>query len=83
MEAIRPCLICTQILPSKLILSIGSIVLTRLQACLKEAQRSNGFGRRCRAQFVMVMSVVDVNGRLCAEGTSLRDESLKYGRLYT
>ena len=44
----------------------------------KEAQRSNGFNRRCRAEYAMVVSIVDSHGKPCADGTSKRDTSLKY-----
>lgn len=44
----------------------------------KEAQRSNGFNRRCRAEYAKVLSIVDSHGRPIAEGTSKRDAELKY-----
>jgi hypothetical protein len=44
----------------------------------KEARRSNGFNRRCRAEYARVLSIVDGSGALIAEGTSRRDADLKY-----
>lgn len=44
----------------------------------KEAKRSNGFNRRCRAEYAQVLSIIDSNGKPVAEGTSRRDTDLKY-----
>jgi hypothetical protein len=44
----------------------------------KEAQRSNGFNRRCRAEYAKVVSIVDKHGRPCEDGTSRREASLRY-----
>lgn len=44
----------------------------------KEARRSNGFGRRCRAEFAHVVHIVDAHGEPCFSGTSRRDADLKY-----
>lgn len=44
----------------------------------KEAKRSNGFGRRCRAEFVEVLMIVDEGGEPHWEGVSKRDAKLKY-----
>lgn len=44
----------------------------------KEAKRSNGFGRRCRAEFAHVLYIVDEHGRQIKTGVSKRDEKLFY-----
>lgn len=44
----------------------------------KEAKRSNGFTRKCRAEFVKVLSIVDEGGRLLSSCLSKRDVGLNY-----
>lgn len=42
------------------------------------ARRSNGFSRRCRAEYVLVLAVFDKAGKAANSGTSKRDATLKY-----
>ncbi|AMV25466.1 Serine/threonine-protein kinase B [Gemmata sp. SH-PL17] len=42
------------------------------------AKRSNATGRKCRAEFVEVVSIEKVDGSAAAEGTSLHDGVTKY-----
>ncbi len=44
----------------------------------KDAKRSNGFGRRCRSQHVVVLAMWDKHGVPVNSGTSKRDARLKY-----
>lgn len=43
-----------------------------------EAQRSSGFSRRCRAEFALVLGILDKDGLPHDEGISKRDPNLKY-----
>lgn len=44
----------------------------------KDAKRSNGFNRRCRAEFVDVLSIIDTDDKPVSQATSRRDAGLKY-----
>lgn len=44
----------------------------------KEARRSNGFNRRCRAEYVKVLSIINENDEPVPEGVSRRDAALRY-----
>lgn len=43
-----------------------------------EAKRSSGFTRRCRAEYALVLGVVDDDGNQYEDGTSKRDPNLIY-----
>lgn len=44
----------------------------------KRARRSNGFSRKCRAEWVITLSIIDGHGKPHNQGSSRRDSSLKY-----